>query len=225
MFRPAPTATRHTVTPVKREFGPFKVAFKARPRSIAHYLSLLNLGEGADAAIAAIRRATSRRGADDAVTVMLQDRNWRPHLVALVALHESRTASGIGDCWRAFDRGSWVAPQIAAVLSLIDPDFDSNAVRRLREGCPLVLDPADDFDSRVLEHVVRGPGRSGLRSSKNAASLYALFMKDHPGSVDGEELASDVELAALVLGDVDNSAERAIGWRTNFIDLVDARPR
>jgi hypothetical protein len=212
-------ATQHTVTSMSQQFGPFQVAFRAQTGSVAHYLRLLNLGQGAAESINAVRRAAGRRGAERRVIDMLRDRNWRPHLVAIVAAFETRPTDALAECWRALDRGSWVAPQIAAVLSIIDADFLSNSLVRLRAGCPLVLDSTDEFDSRVLALASQEPGRPDFQTAKNSASLLALLALDHRDDEGVLSLTSDAVLADLIRRDVDKSAEICIGWRTRFVSL------
>ncbi|MCK6508883.1 hypothetical protein L6R29_02805 [Myxococcota bacterium] len=68
------------------------------------------------------------------VHALIQDSNWRENLVAVGAifvspsLHDPHTLSL---AWQCFDRGSWVTPQWAALLSILDPRFLQQARQRL----------------------------------------------------------------------------------------------
>src|SRR5262245_47832834 len=51
---------------------------------------------------------------------MLEQGNWRPHLVAATAVVLcGYQAEAVRLLWRQLDRGSWVAPQLAAALSFV----------------------------------------------------------------------------------------------------------
>src|SRR5262245_16830628 len=91
---------------------------------------------------------------------LLDDRNWRGHLMALVAiLISDEPASYASTLWRCFDRGSWVAPQLAVALYCSDPNFVEQAKRRILARCP--IDDDDGFFRHGSRHV----------SAKNLASL------------------------------------------------------
>jgi hypothetical protein len=195
----------------KERFGPFGVAFQPRGDSTAYYLRLLNLGEGSADAAAAIQRAAERRGAERAFVRLLNDPNWRPHLVAVVAAHHVRYPSAVSQCWRAFDRGSWVSPQIAAVLSLIDEEFPQHATERLVADCPLILDPNDESDRHRIEHRATHPNSLDPQSAKNAAALHALMATDHPDHIPVGTYGE------LIERDRDNSGQRALDWRASLL--------
>ena len=122
-------------------YGPFAALFEPMDGLDTPYLTFLGPGAGAEAPIRLVQAAVATREGRDCVFVLLRDPNWRAQLVGAVAvyLHASRPA--IEELWRAFDGGSWVSPQLAAVLSLRDGDFVDGAIVRVRQGCPVAIDP------------------------------------------------------------------------------------
>ena len=184
------------------------------------YLALLRLSS-ADCvdAVRLVRRCASADVDRAAELGLLGDLNWRPTLVAAVAAvflpPDPRIASAL---WRRFDAGSWVAPQIAVVLSEIDPDFLTEARRRLEAHCPL-----DDSELRSLSmaerHSAAGPEGGVARSAKAASALQAVVssLTTQPGWL-AAVLASP-EHQALVSSDVDAGGRIALEWsqRLNYV--------
>ena len=73
--------------------------------------------------------------------------------------------------WNAFDRGSRVMPQLAAVAFLSDPGFDANAMRRIEARCPVA-----SFSglSSLENHVMKGSTDDRQRSVKGVNTFLAL---------------------------------------------------
>ena len=142
------------------------------------YLTLLNLGSGSETAITILRHIL---GGDTDLTpqvvALLADFNWRPQLVGAVALRlgtaneESRDA-----LWRAFDSGSWVSPQLAAIAFLVDENFEARSRLRIEAGCPINLDRLQGLDW-VVRHSAAGPGNSASHSSKALSALSGLCQR------------------------------------------------
>jgi len=140
------------------DFGPFDDVCRS-----GGYLSLLGM-VSADAVAVVNRIAEIVRSTIDHpryVSRLLQDRNWRGHLIALAAVlvSDEAAADRSSALWVCFDRGSWVAPQLAVSLLCCDPSFAAEAQRRIVARCPIVDD--DDFFR----------GRTRDVSAKNFASL------------------------------------------------------
>src|SRR5262249_51399155 len=116
------------------EFGVFLPVFAP----VNGCLSLLHLNACAPHTIALIRqccRATSDPRPD--VHRLLDAVDWRTTLVAVVAtLLIPNNTETTRRLWIRFDSGSWVTPQIAVALALIDPEFVTHALRRLELLCP-----------------------------------------------------------------------------------------
>src|SRR3954466_6713530 len=154
---------------MRPDFGIFEPMFQT-----AHgYLSLLNLGANdADQAVAAVRECCQRASNPfQEIGRLLADSNWRPHLVASVAVFalgfDSETVRLL---WRRLDAGSWVTPQIGATLFAIDPGFLAQARSRLEAGCP--VDTSDLISLSPAErHSAAGPAGAVHRSAKAAATL------------------------------------------------------
>jgi len=98
------------------------------------------------------------------VNRLLEDRNWRGHLIAMAAaLVSPDAASHVSALWRCFDRGSWVAPQLAVSLSCSDTGFAVNARLRIVARCPILDD--DGFFRGQTQRV----------SAKNLGSLLRVL--------------------------------------------------
>ena len=95
-----------------------------------HPLPLLNLTFGAVQIVRELTIAASRwtHEPDAEIAEMLEGPNWRWHLIAAIAcLTCSQGARRVPLLWGTMRRGTWVSPQIAATLSLLDVDFDEHA--------------------------------------------------------------------------------------------------
>ena len=125
------------------EFGPFETVFARGSLSVPGYLPLLNLCGGEVQVV--LKRID---GAIDESTNpgryirrLLQDVNWRMHLVGAVAILLSRDEESlpVDDLWGAFDAGSWVAPQLAVTAFFSDKEFVQRArarvEARVQSGC------------------------------------------------------------------------------------------
>ena len=184
-------------------FGIFEPVFKS-PHS---YLSLLGLGASdAAEAVDLVRRCcstSSEPGSD--ICRLLDDKNWRPHLVGAVAVIICGThPETISRLWKRIDYGSWVTPQLGAALFLVDPDFEAESRRRLEAGCPVDAKELLSMDGPE-RHSATGPAGTKERTAKMAATLVQLLRMLSPG-LDSESLK------LLLAQDVDRSGAIAEGW-------------
>lgn len=112
-------------------FGVFEPVFESSTR----YLQLMNLSDSN--AVWLVYDCCMDRAARKDVFHLLSEQNWRPTLVGAVAALflpvDERLHAAL---WSQIDRGSWVIPQLAAVLARVDPDFESQCRRRLEAHCP-----------------------------------------------------------------------------------------
>lgn len=195
---------------MRNDFGIFEPVFAS-----AHgYLALLHLG-GTDAA-EYVR--TVKRCCDSVATPygdiikLLENPNWRPHLVAAIALatkgyHELSFEA----LWSAFDSGSWVSPQLAVVASLHDSNFSNRARSRLSSLCR--VDETRGRGMSMLErHSATGPGSGLDRAAKAAATLNFLLQPDYTPSA---------ELQSLIERDVDDSSAITQRWRGKLNEILE----
>ncbi len=205
---------------MKPDFGRFEPIFEN-----AHgYLALLHLG-GADAR----QRVADVKACCNAdpdplpdIRLLLAEANWRPHLVAAMAVwfsgYHSETVELL---WRRVDRGSWVTPQICATLSVIDPDFPDNARSRLEAGCP--LDTSELLAMTAMErHSAAGPAGSVHRSAKTANSLIHLVRMRAPTEKWIAELENSSDLQKLIAEDFDHADAIAEHWLNRVKDLKES---
>lgn len=183
------------------DFGPF-VALFSGDRSAA-YLSFLGMRsaevQGALTSLSDVLRATD--DADRYFEVMFQSRNWRPHLVAAVAVLLSHDRVAYASAlWRTFDSGSWVAPQLAVVLYLSDPEFAREAKQRIESRSSVTV--ATDLGAH-LEHTAR---------SKNIVSLLRVvsYLPSETNWVASQ--LERAEVRALIKGDIDSSGDIVDSW-------------
>jgi hypothetical protein len=197
-------------------FGILWPLFEPLPRSasVPGYLTLLHLQpREAKTAISVIMECCRKSpDAHQDIGRLFDQPDWRPHLVAAVALaafgYDENTLIKL---WSAFDSGSWVTPQLAAVAYLRDPDFAENARVRVRARCP-VNDSRVSSMSPLEQHMAAGPAGGRERSAKAAASLVKLLhlLPQQPDWL-ATELASP-DLAALLAEDIDRADKIASGW-------------
>lgn len=124
--------------------GAFASLFQKGELDVPAYLTLLNLGPGADVAVARIETALTHETAPADRLALFEPINWRPHLVAGVAILVD-VAHGVPvreedlrALWYAIDRGSWVSPQLLVVAFFGDPDFGSALRERGESKLPHV---------------------------------------------------------------------------------------
>ena len=178
--------------------GPFNELSRS-----AGYLSLLGMrSDDVGSVLRAIRKIVqSETDHRHYIGRLLDDRNWRGHLMGVAAvLLSDESSSYVSPLWRCFDRGSWVAPQLAVALYCSDPDFVGQAKRRILARCP--IDDDDGFFREGSRHA----------SAKNLASLLALLT-----SAPAEANWAAAELRApdvreLLRADGDASGEIVQSW-------------
>jgi hypothetical protein len=205
---------------METDFGIFEPVFGS-----AHgYLALLHLS--ADDAPKAVELVTDccRKIPNPYPDIcrLLVDSNWRPHLVAAVAVIVSGPDNEATRClWHRLDTGSWVTPQIGVALYLIDRDFEAQSRSRLDAGCP--VDESDLMSMTVPErHSAAGPAGTVDRSAKAAATLLQLLRTTSPVPSWVERASGSERLRALLAQDIDASATIADRWLHRIQEITRA---
>jgi hypothetical protein len=193
----------------KRRHGVFSPVF-----SSGGYLALLHLDspDAKSVVSSVVKCGQASRTPHRDIARLLDESNWRPHIVAAVAVAALRyDPQSMQQLWVAFDSGSWVAPQLAVAAYLRDPNFCELAKRRILTGCPLKSSRLTSL--RPLQrHVAAGPSGARPRSAKAAASLIWLASRlaPTPDWLAAEQSSRD--LVTLLAEDVDQSALIAEHW-------------
>jgi hypothetical protein len=201
---------------MSNEFGVFAPAFEP-PHG---YLALLHLSaEDSSDAVRLVRQCAVADIDRSAILGLLGDLNWRPTLVAAVAAAllppDPRITNAL---WHRLDSGSWVVPQIAVVLSGVDPDFQTQARRRLEAHCP--LDSNDLWVLSMIErHSAAGPGGDTERSAKAASALETIVAGISPQPAWLAPIVATSEHQALVASDVDAGGSIAQRWGERFTQI------
>ncbi|MFN8612804.1 MAG: macro domain-containing protein [Vulcanimicrobiota bacterium] len=142
------------------------------------YMDLLNIGPSCAGLIERIGEMATNAADLEAEFGELLNNGWRPALVACAALFGKCSEPLLEQLWEALDRGSWVAPQMAATLYLLDPNFTAKARRRLLAGCP----PSRAERPITAEiHVLEGPAGIKSMSAKSRVCLMSLLAEDLKG--------------------------------------------
>lgn len=142
---------------------------------------------------------------------LLDQENWRPHLVAAVALSVfGYNQVAFKKLWDAFDAGSWVTPQLAVAAYLRDPDFSGQAQTRVQARCPIGVSHLTTYGP-LERHVAFGPAGPLERSAKAANALIYLLHLFGPPDWLKTELASP-DLTALLAADRDHASIIAKTW-------------
>ena len=102
-----------------------------------NYLALLNLHTDVENTVQTIKdivEIEQKNILEDDTFLLLQARNWRFHLVACGVMLAGISSSELLDqLWNVLRKGSWVAPQIAATIYILDPQFDSRALEAIKQ--------------------------------------------------------------------------------------------
>jgi hypothetical protein len=205
---------------MQQHTGIFSPFFDSSPG----YLDFLNLNS-AEASHSVSRVIECCRLSSDPfqdIGRLLEESNWRFHLVAAVALSAigyDRTA--FNKLWSAIDAGSWVTPQLAVVAYLRDPDFIDRARVRVQSRCP--VDTSRFTSMTPFErHVAAGPAGAPQRSAKAVNALIYLLSL-FPGPLDWltTELASP-DLATLLSEDRDHASSIAEHWLASLKTILHA---
>ena len=188
------------------------------------YLELLDLSAPQAKKSISLLLQCCRRSPDPYrdIDLLLEGPNWRPNLVAAVALAALGYREGtFKKLWNAIDAGSWVTPQLAVTAFLRDPTFSEQAQLRIQSRCPLKEMELGSM-SALEQHVAAGPAGSAERSAKTAASLVELAkqLPQTPGWLGGE--LSNPDLARLLAKDIDHSSSIAKEWLTRVKKMLSA---
>jgi len=193
------------------KFGPFADVFAKGELVVPGYLELLSLNTtSAQIVIDRIERAISHDDPCPWVDALFDDPNWRPHLVAAIALIlDDGQRLPIAGLWRAADAGSWVTPQLIVSAYLVDPGFLDQCRMRFANAGP--VSPPVGL-SPIERHSATGPGSIRQRSAKLLASLATVGSRVPSLSSWLGEVGSIPEIATLMAEDVDDSGQIAESW-------------
>jgi|SRR5271157_4166565 len=193
----------------QQRFGVFSLLFNSEPG----YMDLLipDPRRGKLAVSRVIECCHSSSDPSPDINRLLDQENWRPHLVAAVALSAlDYSQVSFNKLWDAFDAGSWVTPQLAVAAYLRDPEFSDQARARVQARCPINasrLTPCSPLE----RHLAFGPAGPLERSAKAAGALIYLLNLLGPLEWLTTELVSP-DLAALLSADRDHASLIAKTW-------------
>jgi hypothetical protein len=206
-----------------RGWGPLVEPFRSDPG----YLSLLHLGPGSAVVVRRIVQLvrTPACVTDSHVRALLAERNWRPHLVGIIAVLASpKPELFVADLWGALDNGSWVSPQLAVALFHLDAAFAAEAKRRVSSGSPTQPRAYRGgfwfFPSRVFQHTETGPASPRERSAKATAALLQQ-LEAMPLEREWARAARiQPDIAATLALDRDSSGMLASMWDVGLREAV-----
>jgi len=202
---------------------PFADAFTQDGLEAPGYMYLLGLGDAAtQVVIDRIERALAG-GAFQFVDGLLDDPNWRPHLVGAIALIlDDGDHLDARSLWRAIDAGSWVNPQLVVTALMVDREFPIRLVERVESSCP--ISPAPGL-SPIERHSATGPGNTRLRSAKLLASLLSVGTALPSLSSWIAGVREEPRVIELLQLDFDNAPSIAASWQTNLVEQFFVRGR
>jgi hypothetical protein len=185
------------------------------------YIHLLHLNDSAVWTMSAIVQSLAR-SPDPAreICALLNGLDWREHLVGGVAsiLGQHQSAPVIAALWSAFDEGSWVSPQLAVVLALVDRGFAAHARERILRRCLSVPDRTHSV-SVLVRTVVSGPHGDYERACKALAALLEVgrhFPALRPW-LDTQRQAADIQ--QMLADDPAQGGAIAQSWQSGCIQL------
>jgi len=155
----------------ERDFGSFEKLFQGH---FAPYKFLLSIDSTSTDAVIAVRDAVNE-SSNLAIELqtLLDDIDWRSHLVAGTALLFAEELNLSTNLWMAFDRGSWVSPQLAGFLYFHDPQFSTRAKERLENRCPIKYEFVEPMSEQELDQL-RGAKEKQRFSHKGMSSLLGI---------------------------------------------------
>jgi hypothetical protein len=205
------------------DFGPFEPAFDSSSLPVPGYLCLLAPASPAETLVVIdrIRAGLEEPGRDPTLHALLRDVDWRPHLVAAVALLLIDAPQPfLADLWSAVRAGSWVSPQLLAVASVRDNDFLTIAAAREAERfevrAPAGLTPLE-------RHSATGPATDPQRSAKEASAILALCELTATGTAWAARVRDEPDLRRLLANDLDSGGEIATRWLTDIRQVLATR--
>ncbi|HEY1012832.1 MAG TPA: hypothetical protein VGE07_09035 [Herpetosiphonaceae bacterium] len=200
----------------------FLPLFRSPPeRGSPPYLAFLNITSSAPAALRGVVAALGRSPSPgDEIRALLDDLDWRAHLVGGMALIASlrRDGPALDALWRAFDEGSWVSPQLAAIASILDPRFADQARERILRRCQGVPDRSSDA-GMLLRHTASGPNSFYHRECKALAALIAAARCLPELRVWAEEQGREPDARRMLRADPDRGGAIVSYWRPLCIGL------
>lgn len=174
------------------EFRIFNSFWDGQP----NHLPLLTLRESKDeplewnlktsiSKLNSILNSNSDEKINDGIRQLLKSEDWRLHLVAsisVLAVAPQKRSEFVDLIWVRLSHGSWISPQLLVVLSIIDKDFNSRAIKVLNEGFTvnyIKLSPME-------HHVSRGGSNARAASEKVIDAIDYILKKDINESVGSE---------------------------------------
>ena len=110
---------------------------KSQLHSRINYLALINLHTDVETTVKTIKDIVSseeRKTLEHDTLLLLQARNWRFHLVACgIMLAGTCTNDLISQLWNVLHEGSWIVPQLAATVYLLDTQFPKLAMEAISQ--------------------------------------------------------------------------------------------
>jgi hypothetical protein len=151
------------------------------------YLELLHFQPSVTTLRALQRCVVRTRNYSEDIAAMLAHDNWRYHLIACAALSAVQPSpTATRSLWSAFERDSWVTPQIAATVCACDPDFVANATRRLARAS--IVHPSQP----VVRPIDPIPGATSLEVAPKAFfALVGLLLHERAHDGDLRERIED----------------------------------
>jgi O-acetyl-ADP-ribose deacetylase (regulator of RNase III) len=178
------------------------------------YLALLHLNPGSAGVVERVMESARSSPDLEAEIRELLSEGWRPALVACAALQGRSSPALLDLLWGALDRGSWVAPQMAITLWMLDDRFPERSRQRLLQGISVTPEPERATLSGPEVHVIHGPAGTDSLSAKTRVSLMTVLAHDQ----DGRDWLLNHVAKADALQDVlvedawDNSARLVASW-------------
>jgi len=136
------------------------------------------------------------------IRLLLNNENWRPHLVAALAtlkIDKNLQTEIKTDLWNRLKSGSWVSPQILVILSIIDAEFKLKAKEIVEKGFTITYSEMKKHE----HHSARGPAGIGVDTNKVIASTKYLL----------NGVVTDAK-------ENDNGGSLAKNWKENLLRLI-----
>ena len=140
------------------------------------YLELLHFHPSEETLRTLERCVLRSRSYQEDLEFLLSHSNWRFQLLGCSALSAVQpTPTMIGPVWAAFDRGSWISPQLVATACCCDPDFIAHASDRISRATIVLA------DREPVTPPATTPGAPALKLEPKAFFALAGLLLHEPG--------------------------------------------
>jgi len=180
------------------------------------YSRLLRLRSDDPDILATVAQGVQKSTSCDAeIAALLADTDWCSQIVGACAIGlGGANPETLAMLYSTLDCASWASPQLAAIASVTDTDFELQARRRIEARCPI-----DTSRLGSLEWVQRHPDAGPLSFYAHSCKLLSSLMALCEGAPWLTPLHASEDIKKMIAEDIDRGSALATNWRATFVTL------